>query len=201
MIVKSKPRYRAIDLTRISIFVALTAVGANITAFAPFLQIGGVPITLQTFFAILAGAILGSRLGAIAMIVYLLLGLAGLPIFAGFKGGLGSVMSPTFGFILSFILVAYATGKWIEWRKSKRLVTFITASFIGLIFNYVLGTGHMYLALNFLLDAGGISYAQTWIIMAAYLPVDALTILAAGLVAPKIHHAFNRRSEGKSTAA
>ncbi|MFC2947985.1 biotin transporter BioY [Virgibacillus sediminis] len=191
---KSKSRYRTIDLTMISMFVALTAVGANITSFAPFLQIGGVPITLQTFFAILAGAILGSRLGAIAMTVYVLLGLAGLPIFAGFKGGLAAVMSPTFGFILSFILVAYATGKWIEWMKSTRIATYVTAAFIGLIFNYVLGTGHMYLALNFLAgDPEGITYLHTWIIMAAYLPVDALTILAAGLVAPKIHHAYKRK--------
>ncbi|WP_245831711.1 biotin transporter BioY [Oceanobacillus senegalensis] len=199
---KSKPRYRTVDLTRISIFVALTAIGANITAFAPFLQVGGVPITLQTFFAILAGAILGSRLGAIAMTVYLFLGLAGLPIFAGFKGGLGTVMSPTFGFILSFIFVAYATGKWMEWRKRTNLITFITASFIGLLFNYVLGTGHMYLALNFLLgNPEGISYVHTWVIMAAYLPVDALTILAAGLIAPKIHLALNGKTEDQSIAA
>ncbi len=182
--------------------MALTAIGANITAFAPFLQVGGVPITLQTFFAILAGAILGSRLGAIAMTVYLFLGLAGLPIFAGFKGGLGTVMSPTFGFILSFIFVAYATGKWMEWRKRTNLITFITASFIGLLFNYVLGTGHMYLALNFLLgNPEGISYVHTWVIMAAYLPVDALTILAAGLIAPKIHLALNGKTEDQSIAA
>ncbi|KAF0821696.1 hypothetical protein ABE29_06425 [Cytobacillus firmus] len=70
-----KTGLRTIDLTLAGMFVALMAVGANITSFVPFLVIGGVPITLQTFFAILAGAILGSRLGAITMAVYVFAGL------------------------------------------------------------------------------------------------------------------------------
>ena len=76
-----KTGLRTIDLTLAGMFVALMAVGANITSFVPFLVIGGVPITLQTFFAILAGAILGSRLGAITMAVYAFVGLAGAPVF------------------------------------------------------------------------------------------------------------------------
>ena len=65
----TKKPLRILDLTLIGMFVALMSIGANITAWAPFLQIGGVPITLQTFFCFLAGALLGSRRGAIAMIV------------------------------------------------------------------------------------------------------------------------------------
>ena len=62
-------KLRTTDLTAAAMFVALMAVGANITSIAPFMVVGGVPITLQTFFAILAGVVLGSRLGAIAMMV------------------------------------------------------------------------------------------------------------------------------------
>src|SRR5690625_1669229 len=84
-------------LTLGSLFVALTAVGANITSIAPFMVVGGVPITLQTFFAILAGTVLGSRLGAFSMFVYMMLGLAGAPVFAQFKGGVAITLFPKIG--------------------------------------------------------------------------------------------------------
>src|SRR5690625_1070856 len=91
------------------------AIGANITVWFPILAvpIGGatVPISLQTFFAILAGFILGHRLGAFSMLTYMLLGLAGVPIFAGLSAGPMAIISPTGGFIISFIIVAYAVGK------------------------------------------------------------------------------------------
>src|SRR6185437_310970 len=109
--VKTKSGMSALSLVYCGMFAALMMIGANITSFVPFLVIGGVPITLQTFFAVLAGLILGSRLGAISMTVYMVVGLAGAPVFAKFGGGFGSIISPNFGFIVSFILVAYIAGK------------------------------------------------------------------------------------------
>ena len=85
---KTKSGMSALSLVYSGMFAALMMIGANITAFAPFLTVGGVPITLQTFFAILAGLILGSRLGAISMTVYMFLGLTGAPVFAKFGGGI-----------------------------------------------------------------------------------------------------------------
>src|SRR5690625_1337756 len=105
-------------------FVALTAIGANMTSIVPFLVVGGVPITLQTFFAVMAGLVLGSRLGAFSMFVYMVLGLAGVPVFAQFKGGAAMLLTPTFGFILSFIVVAYVAGKLVEMRRT--LIMYIT---------------------------------------------------------------------------
>lgn len=184
----TKKPLRILDLTLIGMFVALMSIGANITAWAPFLQIGGVPITLQTFFCFLAGALLGSRRGAIAMIVYLFIGLAGVPVFAGFKGGLSTVLSPTFGFIISFIFTAYVTGKIIESKNKPTLITFLIASIIGLVFNYMIGTNYMYIALSFFMDASdSVTYTGTWVVMLAYLPVDLLTIVAAALFAPRIY--------------
>lgn len=184
----TKKPLRILDLTLIGMFVALMGIGANITAWAPFLQIGGVPITLQTFFCFLTGALLGSRRGAIAMIVYLFLGLAGVPVFAGFKGGLSTVLSPTFGFIISFIFTAYVTGKIIESKDKPTLITFLIASIIGLVFNYMIGTNYMYIALSFFMDASdSVTYTGTWVVMLAYLPVDLLTIVAAALFAPRIY--------------
>ena len=184
----AKKPLRILDLTLIGMFVALMSIGANITAWAPFLQIGGVPITLQTFFCFLAGALLGSRRGAIAMIVYLFIGLAGVPVFAGFKGGLSTVLSPTFGFIISFIFTAYVTGKIIESKNKPTLITFLIASIIGLVFNYMIGTNYMYIAMSFFMDASdSVTYTGTWVVMLAYLPVDLLTIIAAALFAPRIY--------------
>lgn len=118
-----KPRnIKAIDLTMMALFAALMMIGANITSFAPFMVINGVPITLQTVFAVLAGAVLGKRLGAISMTVYALIGIIGVPVFAQFKGGSETIFSPTFGFILSFILAAYITG-WIIEKRKRRLPT------------------------------------------------------------------------------
>ncbi|AIF42930.1 biotin transporter BioY [Virgibacillus sp. SK37] len=185
--------FRTIDLTLIGMFVALMGIGANITAWAPFLQVGGVPITLQTFFCFLSGVLLGSRRGAIAMIVYVFVGLAGVPVFAGFKGGLGTLLSPTFGFILSFIFTAYIIGKVIEYKKRPTCKTFIIASLVGLVFNYIIGTNYMYLALTFFVNASeSFTYTGTWLVMLAYLPIDLVTIVAAAYIAPRIFHVFHK---------
>ncbi|HLS22555.1 MAG TPA: biotin transporter BioY [Pseudogracilibacillus sp.] len=168
-------------LTIGAMFIALTAIGANITSIIPFLVIGGVPITLQTFFAILAGLVLGSRLGAFTMFAYMLLGLAGVPVFAKFTGGLATVLSPTFGFILSFILVAYIAGKIRE--KYSHYVAYIIASLVALVVNYLIGTNWMYVAYQFWFEAPPeLSYSLVWLWMVAPLPKDiVLSFLAATL--------------------
>jgi len=168
-------------LTIGAMFIALTAIGANITSIIPFLVIGGVPITLQTFFAILAGLVLGSRLGAFTMFAYMLLGLAGVPVFAKFTGGLATVLSPTFGFILSFILVAYIAGKIRE--KYSHYVAYIIASLVVLVVNYLIGTNWMYVAYQFWFEAPPeLSYSLVWLWMVAPLPKDiVLSFLAATL--------------------
>jgi len=171
-------KLKAIDMTMAGLFAALMAVGANITA---FLVIGGVPITLTTFFSVLAGLLLGSRLGAISMTVYALVGLVGVPVFSQFTGGLSSLFMPTFGFILSNIFVAYVAGKIVEKNDSK--TSFYVAALIGMSLNYVFGTTWMYFAYQLWFGAPeGFSYAVAWLWMAAPLPKDIIfSILAGGL--------------------
>src|SRR5699024_5315613 len=129
---------KVFKLTIGAMFVALTSIGANITSIVPFLVVGGDPITLQTFFAVLSGLVLGSRLGAFTMFVYTLLGLVGAPVFARFSGGAGTLLSPTFGFIVSFILLAYVVGKMRELNNSFLMYMF--ASLVGVAINYIIGT-------------------------------------------------------------
>jgi len=96
-----------------SLFGALTAVGAFI-----IVPIPPVPITLQTLFLGLAGALLGARLGALSQVVYLLLGIIGLPVFAGGKAGLGVLFGPTGGYLIGFVAAAYVIGRIAALRRS-----------------------------------------------------------------------------------
>ena len=178
-------KFKALDLTLASMFVGLMAIGANITSFVPFMVVGGVPITLQTFFAILAGIILGSRLGAISMTVYTLVGLVGVPVFAKFGAGMSTFISPTFGFILSFILTAYVAGKVVE--KNRTLSAFIIASLIGLVINYVFGTNWMYFAYKFWAAAPeGFTYKMAWLWMVVPLPKDIILAVFAGMMGHRL---------------
>ncbi|CAH0345747.1 biotin transporter BioY [Bacillus sp. CECT 9360] len=187
-------KLRTIDLTLVGMFVALMAIGANITSFAPFMVVGGVPITLQTFFAILAGAILGSRLGAIAMIVYAAVGLVGAPIFAQFGGGVSMIIKPTFGFIISFIFTAYAVGKIIE--KNDSLPSYVFASLIGMIINYLFGTNWMYFAYDLWAAAPeGFTYKLAWMWMIPPLPKDIILAVCAGFMARRLEKTLLSKSQ------
>ncbi|MFL6559759.1 MAG: biotin transporter BioY [Bacillus sp. (in: firmicutes)] len=191
-----KRRLRALDLTLVGMFVALMAIGANITSFVPFMVIGTVPITLQTFFAILAGAILGSRLGSIAMIVYMLVGFAGVPIFAKFGAGPSTIFSPTFGFILSYIFAAFIIGKIVE--KKKTLATFILASLIGMAVNYFFGTNWMYFVYKLWAAAPeGFTYKMAWLWMVLPLPKDIILAVLAGIMAHRLEKSVLSKGQFK----
>lgn len=176
---------KTIEITLVSMFVVLIAIGANITSIIPFAVVGGVPITLQTFFAVLSGLILGSRLGVITTSVYAFMGLVGLPVFARFSGGFGSLLSPTFGFILSFILAAYVGGKIVE--KKKTVPWYVIASFVATAINYLFGTNWMYFAYKFWADApDGFSYGLAWLWMLPPLPKDIILAVVAGIFAHRM---------------
>ncbi|WLD94740.1 biotin transporter BioY [Alkalihalobacillus sp. AL-G] len=187
-------KLKTIDITLAAVFAALMTIGANLTS---LLVIGSVPITLQTFFCILAGLILGSRLGAISMAVYTMIGLAGAPVFAQLSGGLGVTFKPTFGFILSFILVAYVCGKMIEAKSSKKM--FIVAALVGMVINYGVGTNWMYVAMKLWAAAPeGFTYEMAWAWMLAPLPKDILLSVCAGLIAPRLYRTLSKSTRSFS---
>ena len=106
------------DLAYIAVFAALIAA----LALVPSIPIGPVPITLQTLGVLLAGLILGPWRGFAAVTLYLLVGLAGLPVFAGGTGGLGVFGKPSIGYLLSFpiaALVAGALSRWLVGRNTR----------------------------------------------------------------------------------
>ncbi|WP_101846823.1 biotin transporter BioY [Halobacillus sp. Marseille-P3879] len=185
--------WTALEITMGGLFVAMMAIGANITSIAPFMVIGGVPITLQTFFAIMAGLILGSRLGALSMFVYMLLGLVGAPIFAQFKGGLTALFTPTFGFIVSFILIAFIAGKMAERQRSLKM--YVAASLVAMALNYVVGTNWMYAAYLYWFEAPeGLTYSLVWSWMMVPLPKDLVLSVFAGVLGYRLEKSVVKRS-------
>ncbi|MEK6267859.1 MAG: biotin transporter BioY [Planococcus sp. (in: firmicutes)] len=174
---RSANHSRTLQLVHIALFAALMAIGANI---ASYLVVGGVPITLQTFFAILAGLLLGSRKGAIAMIVYAFIGLAGVPVFAKFSGGMDTLLSPTFGFIVSYVFTAYLAGLIAEKWSTKK--GFVIAALVGMAVNYLFGTNWMYAAYKLWFAAPeGFTYKMAWAWMVVPLPKDLILAVLAGL--------------------
>lgn len=118
-----------------SLFAALTGVGALITIPLPF---SPVPITLQLFFTLLSGLVLGCQFGALSQIVYLLLGGIGLPIFAGGSGGFQALIGPTAGYLWGFVLAAFVVGLFAERGRSFGMDVF--AVIAGLLIIYIPGT-------------------------------------------------------------
>src|SRR5438128_2521208 len=107
-------------------FSLLTALAAQV-----LIPIGPIPITGSTFAVLLTGALLGSRLGAMAMIAYLVEGASGLPFFAGGTGGLLHLMGPTGGYLIAFPAAAYVTGAFAEHGWDRRFLTAAAAMAIG----------------------------------------------------------------------
>jgi biotin transport system substrate-specific component len=94
-------------MTRVALMAAVTAVAAQITIPLPF---SPVPFTLQVLAVILSGLLLGPRYGALAQAIYVLVGAVGVPVFAGFRGGLGVLVGPTGGYLLAYPIAAAIAG-------------------------------------------------------------------------------------------
>ncbi len=119
------------NIALVSLFAALTAVGAFISV--PF---GTVPFTLQVLFVLLSGAILGPFLGALGQIVYLLLGVIGLPVFAGGTGGVGHLFGPTGGYLLGFVFASFLVG---ALSRKRRLGIKFFSMLLGILVIHFLG--------------------------------------------------------------
>jgi len=120
------------DICHMGVFTAIITVCAQLSIPMPY----GVPMSLQTFAIPLAGVVLGAKKGILSTLIYVLLGAIGIPVFAGFTGGLGIVIGPTGGFILSFPIMALTAG--IGEAKSGKIWLLFWLT-LGAVINYLCG--------------------------------------------------------------
>ena len=124
------------------LFVALICAGAFIRIPIPV-----VPFTLQLLFTMMAGLLLGGRSGAAAVGIYILMGLAGLPVFAE-GGGFSYILKPSFGYIIGFAVAAYVTGSIANKVSNPGYRRLLAANFTGLGIVYAFGMVYYYLMSN-----------------------------------------------------
>ncbi len=171
------------DLVLVSLFAAMMCIFSIMRIPLPT----PVPFTLQTFGVAITGAILGGYLGAIAMIVYTLLGAIGLPVFSGMTGGPQVLVGPTGGYIFGFIIAAFVIGFCINhfvYRSSNSILKFVSTFFImtlGLMISYIIGT----VQLKFVT---GLAWPQA--IAAGVLPFILLDLLKMMFATVAVHFIY-----------
>jgi len=178
------PRITGTTLALVSVGAALIAAS---TLWGGFALGEGVPITLQTLAVLAVGAVLGAVRGAAAVLVYLALGTAGLPVWSGHQGGAQVWASPRVGFLVSFVLAAFVTG-WIAERlaakRSATFVGFLGATVVGAI-GIITVVGWTYVALR-----AHMSVHDTLATLTPFLPGDIIKAFLAAVVAVAVHAAY-----------
>ena len=159
----------------VSLFAALTVAGAFVS-----IPIGLVPISLQNLFTFLSGMVLGSRLGTFSQLIYILLGVVGLPVFSGFRGGLGVLLGPTGGFLTGFVISACIIGKLIEKIDDARIWSYFVIGLLGIIIIYACGVTQLLIVTE-------IGFKEAVIVgVVPFLPGDLLKLIIASFLAVRI---------------
>lgn len=171
-----------------ALFTALTAVGAFIKVPIPV-----VPFTLQFLFTMLAGLLLGGRLGAISVGAYAVLGLIGLPIFAE-GGGFWYLFKPSFGYIIGFVIGSYVTGKLTENSMNLTFKRTLIANFIGLAIVYAMGMVYYYIICNFVINTPIGLWPLFLYCFILAVPGDICLCFLAAVLAKRLKPVLNRMS-------
>lgn len=159
------------DLVLISIFAAIMAVCSWIAIPA------AVPFTLQTMGVFMACGVLGGRRGTLSVLTYILLGIVGVPVFAGFSGGIGAVLSSTGGYIVGFLFSALLMWGMEKLFGSRNIVLAISMV-LGLIACYAVGTAWFMLVYTKNTGAVGLGTVLGWCVIPFIIP-DLIKIAVA----------------------
>jgi biotin transport system substrate-specific component len=182
----SARRSSSTDLALVAGFAGLIAA----CALLPPLQVGAglVPITLQTFAVLLAGAVLGARRGFFAVLLYVAAGAAGLPVFAGGASGLAVLAGPTGGYLVGFPLAAALCGFLVERLPRRSVATSVPLVFLaGLVSSalciHTLGMAGLVLRAD-------LTWAEAFDVDKVFWIGDTIKNLAMAVVATAVHRAF-----------
>ncbi|NND83771.1 MAG: biotin transporter BioY [Acidimicrobiia bacterium] len=171
------PRTRARVAMAIAVFgfALLTGVSALWEIPLPFTP---VPITGQTFAVLLAGATLGLRAGAASQLLYIAMGIVGVPFFAGGSSGWEVVTGPTVGYLIGFVAASAVVGRLAEARQDRRVVTAIPALLAGSAVIYLCGMAG-------LMAVAGMTASDAFTLgVVPFVVGDAIKVGAAGLALP-----------------
>lgn len=167
---------RISDLCQIAIFVAVITICSWISI--PFTY----PITLQIFAVFTACSYLGFKRGIISVSVYLMLGIVGIPVFAGFQGGIGHILGVTGGFLIGFIIAATIIGIFIN--KNSGFIRMFLFMLLALIGCYIFGISWLIITSS-TLEANTFSVIATSFL--SLFLIDIIKILLAALVVCKLN--------------
>ena len=174
-------------MARISIReIAYTALGVALMIICSWLSIPlTVPFTMQTFAVCLVAALFGLKIGMWTVLVYLLLGIAGVPVFAGFDGGLGYLLGATGGYLVGFLLTALVVGIAAD-RRGRGKKVLIAAMAVGVLLCYALGTAWFVLVYTRTSGPVGVATALVWCVLPYVIP-DIVKIVMAALLTNRLH--------------
>ncbi|MBQ9931768.1 MAG: biotin transporter BioY [Firmicutes bacterium] len=181
-----KSAFRTRTLILCALFAALICVGAFIRIPTPLMS-----FTLQLTVVLLAGVLLGPRVGALSCLVYLVLGLAGLPVFAE-GGGIGYVLRPSFGYILAFGLGAWVTGRIARKTPDPSMKRLLFAHFAGMLLIYLVGIVYMFLISHIYLGTDMGVRALLLYGFAFTAPGDAALCVASAFLAKRLLPVLSR---------
>ena len=172
--------------TRKLVLIALmTAITCIFAPMAIPIPVSPVPISLTNLVIMISIDVLGFRDATISYIVYLLLGLVGLPVFSGFTGGLGKLAGPTGGYLIGFIFLAAISGFFVE-KFPAKIYMHVVGMIIGMAICYIFGTA-------WLAGQLGMSFvAALGVGVIPYLPGDTAKIIIAIIAGPQIRKAVSR---------
>ena len=162
------------DMAYIAIFTVLMAVCSWISIPA------AVPFTLQTFGVFIAVGVLGGKRGSLAVLIYILLGVIGIPVFAGFSGGIGAILGTTGGYILGFLFSALVMWAF-ETLLGKKPVIQIISMIAGLVVCYAFGTVWFMVVYARQTGAVGLGTVLGWCVIPFIIPDVIKVVLAFGL--------------------
>lgn len=180
-------KFRTIDLTYIGLFVALMAVCSWISIKTPW----DISFTLQTFAVFCAVAVLGLGRGMAAVLIYILLGLIGVPVFSGFSSGVSALLGSTGGYIIGFVFSVLITGGIMK-AFGKKLWVMVIAMVLGLIACYAFGTVWFIMVYTRNVEKIGLVTALGWCVFPYIIP-DLCKIALAILVAKRVGPYIDRR--------
>ena len=179
---KESARMKTKDMVCIAVFAVIIAICSWISIPAT------VPFTLQTFGVLLTVGVLGGRRGSLSVLIYLLLGAIGVPVFAGFSGGVGSILGSTGGYIIGFLFSAVVM--WLmEHFLGKKIWVLALSMLLGLLVCYLFGTAWFMIVYANQSGAVGLWTALGWCVFPFIIP-DLLKIAVALVVCKRLAKAI-----------